>query len=125
MANIDLRPLAYDPDFAESVTLIRRLLTVNQYGEAELTETQSVITAVISAAAPKDVEKVLNMAGINGAINVCFSGKLHTQSPSGYSDVILWDGGRYEVKAIVNRYTTTTGDGYTEVMCLLSDANNG
>ena len=125
MANLDLAFLAYDPDFSEPVTLIRRLhsVNVNAYGEGSMTEISTQIVAVVDAVSNEIMEKFPEMAVLSGSIEVFYAGSLYAQSPQGYSDIIVWNSNRYEVTKIIES-DATTGQGFTRALCVLEAVNN-
>ena len=70
MALIDVSELLTDPDFTNTVTLIRRASTVNTYGENVMTETQSTITAVVQGANTESLERVPEGARLSDLIEI-------------------------------------------------------
>lgn len=117
MANIDVSELLSDPDFTDEVTLIKRSATTNAKGRNELTETASLITAVVQGPDSETLAKYPDLANWSDKISVWYAGELSAQSPGGYSDVILWSGKRYEVKHVDENYLNY-GSGWTMAVCV-------
>lgn len=122
MALIDVSELLTDPDFTNTVTLIRRASTVNTYGENIMTETQSTITAVVQGANTESLERVPEGARLSDLIDVYYKGQLTAESPSGYADVIVWGGKRYQVFEVVEDFMNF-GAGFTKAVCKLEAVN--
>lgn len=122
MALIDVSELLTDPDFTNTVTLIRRASTVNTYGENVMTETQSTITAVVQGAGTESLERVPEGARLSDLIDVYYKGQLTAESPSGYADIIVWQGKRYQVFEVVEDFMNF-GAGFTKAVCKLEAVN--
>ncbi|MHC3068679.1 hypothetical protein [Klebsiella pneumoniae] len=122
MALIDVSELLTDPDFTNTVTLIRRASTVNTYGENVMTETQSTITAVVQGANTESLERVPEGARLSDLIDVYYKGQLTAESPSGYADIIVWGGKRYQVFEVVEDFMNF-GAGFTKAVCKLEAVN--
>lgn len=122
MALIDVSELLTDPDFTNTVTLIRRSSTVNSYGENVMVETSSTITAVVQGANAESLERVPEGARLSDLIDVYYKGALHAESPGGYADVIVWDGKRYQVFEVVEDFMNF-GAGFTKAICKLEAVN--
>lgn len=122
MALIDVSELLTDPDFTSTVTLIRRASTVNTYGENVMTETQSTITAVVQGANAESLERVPEGARLSDLIDVYYKGQLTAESPSGYADIIVWQGKRYQVFEVVEDFMNY-GAGFTKAVCKLEAVN--
>lgn len=122
MALIDVSELLTDPDFTNTVTLIRRASTVNTYGENVVTETQSTITAVVQGANTESLERVPEGARLSDLIDVYYKGQLTAESPSGYADIIVWGGKRYQVFEVVEDFMNF-GAGFTKAVCKLEAVN--
>lgn len=122
MALIDVSELLTDPDFTNTVTLIRRASTVNTYGENVMTETQSTITAVVQGANTESLERVPEGARLSDLIDVYYKGQLTAESPGGYADIIVWQGKRYQVFEVVEDFMNF-GAGFTKAVCKLEAVN--
>ena len=122
MALIDVSELLTDPDFTNTVTLIRRSSTVNTYGENTMIETPSTITAVVQGANTESLERVPEGARLSDLIDVYYKGQLTAESPGGYADVIVWQGKRYQVFEVVEDFMNY-GAGFTKAVCKLEAVN--
>jgi hypothetical protein len=122
MALIDVSELLTDPDFTNTVTLIRRASSVNSYGENVLTETSSSITAVVQGANTETLERVPEGARLSDLIDVYYKGVLHAESQSGYADVIVFGGKRYQVFQVIEDFMNF-GAGFTKAVCKLEPVN--
>lgn len=124
MAKIDVSFLLTDPDFTDQVTLIKRAVSFNQWGEQVITETTSTITAVVQGPSTEILQRFPNAAQLTDAIAVWFKGQLTAQNPGGYADVIIWSGKRYQVKEVSEDFMNW-GQGFTMALCDLEPVSNG
>lgn len=122
MALIDVSFLLTDPDFTNQVTLIRRSVDINTYGEGQLTETQSTITAVVQGDNAETLELVPEGARLSDMITVWCRGQLTAEQPGGYADIIVWGGKRYQVKEVSEDFMNF-GAGFTKAICMLEPVN--
>lgn len=122
MAMIDVSALMLDPDFTNTVTLIRRAVFVSSVGETVLVETPITIVAVVSSGKAEVLERMPTGARLSDVIAVYYQGELRAESPGGYADVIVWNGKRYQVHEVPEQYMNF-GAGYTMAHCLLEPAN--
>ena len=122
MALIDVSELLTDPDFTNTVTLVRRSSTVDTYGENTMVETSSSITAVVKGANTESLERVPEGARLSDLIDVYYKGQLTAESPGGYADIIVWQGKRYQVFEVVEDFMNY-GAGFTKAVCKLEAVN--
>lgn len=122
MALIDVSSLLTDPDFTDTVTLIRRAASVNSFGENVLTETQSTITAVVQGANTEKLDRLPEGAKLSDMLDVYYKGILYAQSPSGYADIIVWGGKRYQIFEVSEDYMNY-GAGFVKAICKLEAVN--
>lgn len=122
MARIDVTALLQDPDFLNSVTLIRRASSVNSYGEHVMAETPTTLLAVVDTGEAEVLERMPAGARLSDIISVYYKGELRAESPGGYADVIVWNGRRYQVHEVSENYMNF-GAGFTRADCLLEPTN--
>jgi hypothetical protein len=87
-----------------------------------LTETSSSITAVVQGANTETLERVPEGARLSDLIDVYYKGVLHAESPSGYADVIVFGGKRYQVFQVIEDFVNF-GAGFTKAVCKLEPVN--
>ena len=125
MADLDVTENLEDPDFTDTVGLITRSAVVNDKGKNVLTEVGPVdITAVVQPAGKEALIFLPEGVRLSDSITIIYQGKLSTQRAGGYSDVILWQGDRYEVEAIPGNWQNW-GAGFTHALCILEAVNAG
>jgi len=122
MAGIDITELLTDPDFCDQVQIVRRTKTVNNFGEGVLTSASPVnATMVVQPASGDILKKLPEGAVLTEYIQVWFRGSLSLQTVNGYSDIIVWQGRRFEC------YTpddfSNYGAGYVSALCILEAPN--
>jgi hypothetical protein len=111
MANIDVSVLLSDPLFTDTFTLIRRAVTVNAYGETVITETSSPITACVQGIDPEKLSKIATDARLSSGVEVWYNGRFHVDAVGGYSDIIIWNGERYEAISIDENFINYGSNG--------------
>ena len=122
MALLDTSFLLTDPDFIDTVTLIRRASTISDKGRNVLAETSTQIKAAIQGADTEVLSRFPEGARLSDIITVYYRGTLHAESPSGYSDVIVYGGKRYLVKEVSEDFMNH-GVGFTRAECYLEAAH--
>lgn len=125
MARIDVSSLLVDPDFTDTIVLIRRTITVNQWGETEVTEdTGTSIIAVVQADVSENLDFEPAGAKLMDFIKVYYRGRLIVQTSLGnaYSDIVVYDGRRYQIQDVRENFMNT-GRGWTMALCQLETAS--
>lgn len=119
MADLDTSELLIDPDFCDIVQLIRRSSTVNDKGRNVLVEAEPV-DVFMSVQGPKaeDFKRYPDLVNLDGAKAVWYSGILLPLVEGEYSDIIVWNGLRYQVHKIDEDYSNF-GGGYMKAFCAL------
>lgn len=117
MARLDVSELLLDPDFIDSVSLIRRNTTVNNFGENVLSDGVTLATVGSVQPAPaRELHRVpdalknsdVRMFFIKAAITVDGSGK--------YTDVISFAGRRFQIISVFD--WLTYGQGWNSGLCV-------
>lgn len=117
---VEVAELLTDSDFCESVTLIRRAESVNEYGENVLVETSATILAAVQPGPGSMLERFPHAAVFKNFIQVYSAVEIVDEAHDRYSDVIVWNGARYQVKG-----ADTFQGSHSEALCVLEAANNG
>ena len=123
MALIDVSDLLRDPDFTNVVTLIRRSVSINGFGENVMSETSCPIVASVQGLNAEDIVKLPEGARLSDVITVFYRGDLQPESKGGYSDIIVWQGRRYQVKTIDENFINF-GAGFTRAICVMEEVSN-
>ena len=97
MARIDVSFLLKDPDFVNSISIVRRTTTVNDFGENELTEETISAIASVQAADGKTLLSLPETARLEDYKNIYTKTKLIADETGKYSDIIIWEGNRYQL----------------------------
>ena len=122
MALLDVSDLLVDPDFTNVVTLIKRSATVNEHGETVLTEASCLISAVVQGDNPEVLERLPQGARLSDIITVYTRAELEVESNSGYADVVVWRGRRFQVQDVAEDFMNY-GAGFTKAFCMLEPAH--
>jgi len=124
MAQVDVSDILTDPDFLDTVTLIRRTPeVVSSVGRASFVETSSQVYMCVQGRKAETLTREPNDAWLTDAIDVYYAGVLYGAAPGGYADVIVWRGKRYQVEAVVENYSNY-GAGWTHAVCRLEPVSN-
>lgn len=123
MALIDVSDLLRDPDFTNVVTLIRRSVSINTHGENVMTESACNIVVSVQGLNSEDIVKLPEGARLSDVITVYYRGDLQPESKGGYSDIIVWQGRRYQVKTIDENFINF-GAGFTRAICVMEEVSN-
>jgi len=98
---------AFDPSFMDSVTVIRKLTTINDKGRRVDSEIAFSLQAVVTASGPDELNRLPDIEFMNKAITICapsdqYSDRAVLQGPSdiGGGDEILWHGSNFQVMTI-------------------------
>ena len=122
MALIDVSELLIDPDFTDPAIRITCVTQYDAYGKAQITETSQNITAVIQSGTQGELEKFPEGSKLSDSIVVYYRGELRMCNSGGLSDIIVWQGRRYQV-ADVDGDHLNWGAGYTRAICTLEPAS--
>lgn len=121
MALIDVTELLSDADFTNSFSVIRRVDSVNNYGENQLSETTlSGVVGSVQPASPDDMQRLPDSVRRRDAITVYSVTRI---SPDAYPDVVVWNGKKYQAQT--SEDFGNYGAGYTKAICTLIEAGNG
>jgi galactose-6-phosphate isomerase len=119
MPLIDVSDLMTDPDFCETLTLIRRTQTVDANGRGTTTEAQSSIIGVVTSGPSDSLTRSPEYGASSRAITVHTQFRLRDTSNGLLPDKILWLGTRYIVDRV--RDYSRFGAGFTAAECIVID----
>lgn len=122
MAAIDVSDIVGDPDFQDSVTLIRRTAVINSSGRNVLAESSSTVRMVVQPAKPDDLIRLPDSVRRKDAINVWYRGELSADVDGSYPDIVVWNSKRFQVATSDPFGNWSNGNGYTESICTLIEA---
>jgi len=97
---------AFDPSFWDNVTVVRRVIAVDQHGRNSVTETSMSTRAVVTAAGPNDLQRLPEEEYFNKAIEVYSPFRFQGTSTDELGNVvthpdhIYWHGSVYVVRAL-------------------------
>lgn len=118
MAGLDVTEiLDGDPDFCDTISVIRRTQTINDRGRVEVAEVQWDIIAVVTQGAGDELDRVPEGALISSAITVHTIERLIVAQGDIDADEILFDGRRYIV-TVLSDYSNF-GRGFSAAVCTL------
>jgi hypothetical protein len=117
MAAIDVSDLLADPDFADSLTLVRGTVDVDGAGMARTTEATSTIGGVVQSGTGDLLKIGMDAAQASGGIAVYTTEPLHVVQDSSPADALVWRGRRYTVQQVSD--WGNYGAGYNVALCTL------
>ena len=97
MARIDVSELMVDPDFIMNFTIIRRVPTINNFGENSLVETPVAAVGSIQAATGETAKRLPNGVQLSKFKTVFTKAVIQADSSGKYVDQVEWKGQRYNV----------------------------
>jgi hypothetical protein len=109
-----------DADFVDSFSVIRRVNSVNNYGENVLSESTISAVGSIQPSSPDDMQRLPDSVRRRDAITVYSVTRI---SPDAYPDVVVWNGKKYQAQT--SEDFGNYGAGYTKAICTLIEAGNG
>lgn len=122
MPFLDVSDITLDPDFADSVNVIRREATVNNFGEGSTPApvTFSDVIGTVTQASPNDLERRIPDYTASGqVISFVTPFRLYGPAKDGLQrfqpDLIEWNGNTYVVK-VLEPYTRF-GAGQVQALC--------
>lgn len=117
MALVDVSDLLSDTDFCDSFIVVKRVATVNEFGETNITELQEATVGVVQNSAQESLAFMESGVQLSVSIKVYTKKALSAQSEGRLADIIVWCGERYIVKSVQPWYNY--GVGYCRAVCIL------
>jgi hypothetical protein len=123
---LDMRVALQNPYTVDYFSVVRRVETVNGFGESVLTTTTTnSVAGVVVAAPPSSLDRQANMQVAPKWIDVITMFKLYSESESAAKteyqpDIIVWQGNNYVVKTLgdYSKY----GLGFVTAGCAIVDS---
>lgn len=112
MADLDITELLSDPDFTDTVQLVRRASTIDGNGRNILTETPAYVTMVVQAPDADILNRYPDLANQNSKVCAWYKGELKVAGDGIYADLIVWRGQRMQAWKIHENYINW-GTGWT------------
>jgi hypothetical protein len=126
MPMLDMRVALSNPYTIDYFTVIRRVETVNDFGESTLTTTSYPLTAgVVTAGQPSNLDRQANFQVTPKWIDIVTQFCLYPESESGAGteyqpDLIVWRGNNYIVKTLADY--SSYGLGFVSAGCAITDS---
>jgi hypothetical protein len=85
--------------FTEPIDIVRRTFTINQYGENSFTETTTSTMASVQPTPGKELDFLPDFALESETLTFFSLDPLYSQSTGGvgYSDIVVFNGNRYQI----------------------------
>lgn len=100
MALISVAELLSDPDFVDTVTVVRNVETIGNDGMVSYTTQQTTILASIQAMSGDDLTITTDAARTSGSYEVITTFPLATATDTNKADTVLWRGSEFVVTSI-------------------------
>lgn len=117
MPFLDVSDVISDPDFADTVTRHRLVLSVNAYGEGSTVSTDTTLVAVVTQGGGDVLDRTGDAEKIKGSITVHTTGDLTAGDGTLDADEVTWRGRRYIVDSVSD--WSSYGVGYVAASCTL------
>jgi len=120
MALIDVSELMFDPDFVDSFTIVRRVPTINNYGENTVADTSVAAYGSVQAADGDTAKRLPDGVQLANFITVFTNAVIIADASGRYVDQVIWNSKTYNVFQVVpwNNF----GAGWYMVDCELQRA---
>lgn len=115
-SKIDVTELLTDPDFVGPVIHIGRIPRINSLGEQVLIECQTKTVGSVQPIDGKKIERIPEALRVANMMTFFMKGKIITSGPGKYSDILVFEGLRYQVKTVDD--WSSWGTGFCEGMCI-------
>jgi hypothetical protein len=123
MADLDVSELMSDPDFCDTVQLIRRTSDTNDQGRNVLIEADPLsVSMVVQGLQAIDFKRYPDLVNFDGARAFWYSGTLLAESESQYSDIVVFNGLRYQIHKIDEDFRNY-GNGFVKAFGALEKGN--
>lgn len=104
MPDLDVSEVLLDPDFAETLTVMRRTEAISGHGRATITEVE-VSPAPVGVVIPQNdapVQRGPDQQTLPSLLQVHTPFRLRSVAPGVQPDVVIWNGDRYVVNKVYN-----------------------
>jgi hypothetical protein len=116
MAQVDVSAAMLDPDFVQSVTILRRSPTVDQYGQNQLLDKIIPTIGSVQPATGKALMRLPEAFRVADVKSFWLKDTIVADSRCQYPDVLVADGQRYAVQLVFD--WSDWGQGWTEGTCV-------
>ena len=120
MALLDVSFMLTDPDFVNTVPIIRRQKVTGSNGRVTFTETSGTIVGCVQPASGDTLVQLPELSNTTGSLEVWTQAELNVDTASQGADILTWQGSRYIVAAKVDNYQHY-GNGFTHAVLTLQD----
>ena len=123
MPLLDVTDILSDPDFADTITVIRTVQVISSGGIASDGNTQTFpsVQAVVQPDKGRSIQRLAEGARVTDAIKIYTTFVLTAGSGPTEADAVVWNGGTYVVVNV--RDWSRFGAGYVEAIADLTDLN--
>lgn len=95
---LDLSEAILDPYLADAVSVLRRTMTVNGFGEPVITSsTTPNVLGVVTVASPTDLQRLDDQQRMQRVLSFVTKFRIQGPSPGKQSDQVVWRGDTYVV----------------------------
>lgn len=115
-SKIDVTDLLTDPDFVGPILHISRIPRINSLGEQVLVECTAKTVGSVQPIDSAKIERIPEAQRVTNMMTFFMKGKIVTSLPGKYSDILVFEGQRYQVKTVDD--WSSWGAGFCEGMCI-------
>lgn len=113
---IDVSDLLLDPDFVQSMVLIKRTTSVNSFGENVLVEAPEPVVGSAQPLSGKDLERLPEALRQRNVRSFWIKAEVVTDGSGVYLDLVEFQGKRYQV--LSSKPWLNWGAGWNEVIAV-------
>lgn len=100
MATLDVTDAILTADFLDSVIVVRRTETVNNFGESVVSSQRFTAFAVVAATSPDDLVRSTDEELMHRTISVVTKFPIRGPAPGFQPDLVLWQGDQFVITKI-------------------------
>lgn len=116
MSRIDVTEVLTDPDFVDKIQLITRVPSVNSLGENKLKEATKDSVGSVQPASGRAIARLPDALRVANVSSFWYKGKIVASMPGRYTDILVFQGQRYQVQTVLD--WSSWGTGWCEGTCV-------
>jgi hypothetical protein len=113
---IDVSDIMSDPEFVQSITLIKRTACIDSFGQNNLTESAKCTVGSVQPISGKALQRLPEALRVANVQSFWLREKIVIDSSSKYPDVLVKNGKRFIVQVVFD--WSDWGAGWTEGTCV-------
>lgn len=117
MAQIDVSDILSDPEFSDTITVVKRASSVNGFGENQITETNIDTIGCVQPASGRVIQRLPEALRVANVSSFWVRAELVPADAGAYPCVLIFNGQRFQVQSVLD--WTNFGPGWSEGTCVV------